>query len=217
MKRWRQTDRWTGEMGSGDGCFRSGRWGLVRVFSGYLLASRPTRLFARSVPRGLLQLSAITHRHGRQLPSPVIRLYGLQPPTHTCTHAPCTHTHAHTCAHMLLPSLILQDVCCSAVQPPHPLHLPSAVFAFSLTLIDLFEEWKRAGICCVLLFLLAFSCFCFFFVLMLRSARSLSLHLLLWCQHFSRRLHVVHAGLTPVNPRLTGLVFFIDTSVQLWD
>lgn len=106
MKRWRQTDRWTGEMGSGDGCFRSGRWGLVRVFSGYLLASRPTRLFARSVPRGLLQLSAITHRHGRQLPSPVIRLYGLQPPTHTCTHALCTHTcahmlRAHTRAHML--------------------------------------------------------------------------------------------------------------------
>lgn len=128
--------------------------------------------------------------------------------THTCTHT-CAHMlRAHTRAHMLLPSLILQDVCCSAVQPPHPLHLPSAVFAFSLILIDLFEEWKRAGICCVLLFLLAFSCFCFFFVLMLRSARSLSLHLLLWCQHFSRRLHVVHAGLTPVNPAAHWTCFF---------
>lgn len=120
MKRWRQTDRWTGEMGSGDGCFRSGRWGLVRVFSGYLLASRPTRLFARSVPRGLLQLSAITHRHGRRLPSPVIRLYGLQPPTHTCTHAPCTHAPCtHTCTHA--PSVsdsvgcLLQ--CCAASSP----------------------------------------------------------------------------------------------------
>lgn len=201
MKRWRQTDRWTGEMGSGDRCFRSGRWGLVRVFSGYLLSSRPTRLFARSVPRGLLQLSAITHRHGRQLPSPVIRLYGLQPPTHTCTHAPCTHAPSVSDS--------VGSVCCSAVQPPHPLHLPSAVFAFSLILIDLFEEWKRAGICCVLLFLLTFSCFCFFFVLMLRSARSLSLHLLLWRQHFSRRLHVVHAGLTPVNPAAHWTCFFL--------
>lgn len=199
MKRWRQTDRWTGEMGSGDGCFRSGRWGLVRVFSGYLLASRPTRLFARSVPRGLLQLSAITHRHGRQLPSPVIRLYGLQPPTHTCTHAPCTHTCTHAPSVSDSVGCLLQ--CCAASSP-------SAVFAFSLTLIDLFEEWKRAGICCILLFLLAFSCFCFFFVLMLRSARSLSLHLLLWCQHFSRRLHVVHAGLTPVNPPAHWTCFF---------
>lgn len=115
MKRWRQTDRWTGEMGSGDGCFRSGRWGLVRVFSGYLLASRPTRLFARSVPRGLLQLSAITHRHGRQLPSPVIRLYGLQPPTHTCTHAPCTHTCTHAPSVSDSVGCLLQ--CCAASSP----------------------------------------------------------------------------------------------------
>lgn len=84
--------------------------------------------------------------------------------------------------------------------PPHPLHLSSAVFAFSLILIDLFEEWERAGICCVLLFLLTFSCLWFFFVLVLHSARSLALRLLLWCQHFSHHVHVVHAGLTPVNP-----------------
>lgn len=54
---------------------------------------RPTRLFAHWVPRGLLQLSAITHRHADSSQLLLYLFMDFSP----------LHTRAHTCAHMLLP------------------------------------------------------------------------------------------------------------------
>lgn len=98
MKRWRQTDRWTGETGSGDGCFRSGRWGLVRVFSGYLLASRdPPGCLLTGFPEVFYSFQP-SHT---DTPTALSSCY-----TSLWTSAPCTHVHTrvHTCS---FPSVIL--------------------------------------------------------------------------------------------------------------